>query len=164
MPDDRLQHDAYTANELAERLTDWLAADVWPGYTGYCDACPEPAVDRSVDRCPFFVVEITRGAYGVNRGNASQSAATADVSILLQIRTSKTDGTDYLWAVRTLRDCIDALGQKLYNPPNGVIFGALPGNLSWEIPAAQPRPVWQARIDISFELRSAARDNGGFLI
>ena len=71
--------DAYTANDLAERLTAWLAADVWPGYTGYCDACPEPAVDRSVDRCPFFVVEITRGAYGVNRGNAAQSAATADV-------------------------------------------------------------------------------------
>ena len=27
MADERLLHDAYTANELAERLTEWLAAD-----------------------------------------------------------------------------------------------------------------------------------------
>lgn len=156
--------DAYTVNELVEHLASWLEAEVWPGYTGYRDACPEPSVDRAEDRCPFFIVEASRGSYGVDRGSPAQSSATADITIFLQVRTSKADGTDYLWAVRTLRDCIDALGQNLYKNSNGVIFGALPGNLSWEIPDPQPRPVWQARIDITFELRSATHDNGGFLI
>lgn len=163
-PDRRIQLDAMTANELVEKLTEWLHDEVWPAFKGYANACPEPAENRAIDRSPFFVVEAFSGTYGVNQGNQAQSTATADVTIKLQVRTEKAEGTDYAWAVQTLRDCIDALGQKLYNPPDGIIFGVRPGNLEWYMPEAQPRPVWQARIRLSFELRSATRCNGGFLI
>jgi hypothetical protein len=59
---------------------------------------------------------------------------------------------------------IDGLRQNLYKDPIGIVCGARPGQLSWEIPEAQPRPVWQARIRVEFELKSETRDNAGFLI
>lgn len=145
-----------TVNELIAGMTDFLSS-VWAGYTGYAEACPEPAGDRSVDRSPFYVVTASRGSYGVD-------SASVTMRILLQVRTSQTDGTDQTWAVRTLRDRIDELGQALYVPPNGILLGALPGEMTWEIPDVQPRPVWQAAITISWSLRSATRQNDGFLI
>lgn len=147
---------SFTVNELVAALTAWLES-VWPGYTGFPNACPEPDNDRAVDRAPFFVVYANSGSFGVD-------AASTQIEIILQIRTSKTDNTDAAWAVQTLRDRIDELGRELYKPPDGIIHGARPGALTWEIPAEQPRPVWQARVSIDFGMRSAARDNADFLI
>ena len=147
---------SFSVNELVAALTAWLES-VWPGYTGFPNACPEPDNDRAVDRAPFFVVYANSGSFGVD-------ASSTRIEIILQIRTSKTDSTDATWAVQTLRDRIDELGRELYKPADGIIQGARPGGLTWEIPAEQPRPVWQARVSIDFAVRSAARDNSDFLI
>lgn len=147
---------SFTVNELVAALTAWLES-VWPGYTGFPNACPEPDNDRAVDRAPFFVVYANSGSFGV-------VSASTRIEIILQIRTSKTDNTDAAWAVQTLRNRIDELGRELYKPADGIIQGARPRELTWDIPAEQPRPVWQARISIDFEMRSAARENADFLI
>ena len=147
---------SFSVNELVAALTAWLES-VWPGYTGFPNACPEPDNDRAVDRAPFFVVYANSGSFGVD-------ASSTRIEIILQIRTSKTDSTDATWAVQTLRDRIDELGRELYKPADGIIQGARPGGLTWEIPAEQPRSVWQARVSIDFAVRSAARDNADFLI
>ena len=146
----------FTVNELVASLAVWLES-VWPGYTGFPNAFPEPDNDRAIDRAPFFVVYANSGSFGVD-------AASTRIEIILQIRTSKTDSTDATWAVQTLRNRIDELGRELYKPADGIIHGARPGEMTWEIPAEQPRPVWQARVSIDFEMRSAARDNADFLI
>lgn len=150
-----------TVNELVSALTRWLGESVWAGLTGYADALPEPDTDRAVERSPFFVVTAPSGTAGVEP--TSTAASRAQIAIYLQIRSSKADGTDYLWAVRTLRDCIDGLRMALYKSPSGIVCGARPGSMSWEIPDAQPRPVWQAAIRIEFEVKSPARDNAEFL-
>ncbi len=152
-----------TVSELIDALCAWLSNDVWPGLPGYADALPEPDTGRAVERSPFFCVVASSGTCGVNRGNPAQSSARVSVSIYLQVRSAQADGTDYFWAVRTLRNRIDALARALYTPSNGIVCGALPGAMSWEIPESQPRPVWQAVARVEFELKSQARYNGGFL-
>lgn len=150
-----------TINELVDAITEWLGEKVWPDLSGYADALPEPDTNRAVERSPFFVVTAPSGTAGVEP--TSGPASRAQIAIYLQVRSSKSDGTDYLWAVRTLRDCIDGLRMALYRSPTGITFGARPGSMSWEIPDSQPRPVWQAAIHIEFEVKSAARDNAEFL-
>lgn len=159
MPNDT----AFSVNELVRGVGELLTR-IWPGYTCFLDACPEPSGDRSIDRAPFYVVYANSGAYGPNEGQSRQSASSCTVDVILQIRTAETEGTDAAWAVRTLRDRIDEFGRELYLPANGIVCGARPGALSWEIPAEQPRPVWQARITVQFEILSAARENGDFLV
>ena len=153
-----------TVSELIDGLVDWLGSDVWPGLPGYADALPEPNIDRMVERSPFFCVVAGSGTAGVNQGSPAASVSSVIVEIFLQVRSSQADGTNYFWAARTLRNLIDGLCQNLYKDPIGIVCGARPGQLSWEIPEAQPRPVWQARIRVEFELKSETRDNAGFLI
>lgn len=155
--------DAFTVNELVARVSDILSG-IWPGYTAFPDACPEPPNNRAIDRSPFFVVYANSGTYGPNEGAARRSASICTLNIILQIRTAEADGTDCVWAVRTLHDRIDELGRELYKSPIGIVAGARPGVMSWEIPEEQPRPVWQARITVQFEILSAARENGDFLV
>lgn len=153
-----------TVSELIDGLVRWLGSEVWPGLAGYPDALPEPSIDRMVERSPFFCVVAGSGTAGVNQGTPATSVSLVTVEIFLQVRSSQSDGKNYYWAVRTLRNLIDGLRENLYNNPIGIVCGARPGSMSWEIPEVQPRPVWQARIRVEFELKSETRDNAGFLI
>lgn len=152
-----------TVSGLLDALVVWLR-DVWPGLRVYPDALPDPNTDRFDERSPFCCLVASSGRCGVNVGDPDVSAARVDVSFYLQLRTSEKGGTDYFWAVRTLRNFIDSLRRALYNPATGIVCGALPGAMSWEIPEAQPRPVWQAVARVEFEVKSDGRENGDFLL
>lgn len=149
---------ARTTNDLVEMLTGWLGT-IWPDLTGYAHALPEPSNDRSVDRSPLFVVTSPSGSYGVGE-------AFAEIVVGIQVSSDARDEMrDYAYACRWLREKIDKLGIALYSNHDGVIFGCSPRSpMSWQLPTAQPRPVWQAQVTITFDLPGAARHNGGFLI
>ena len=148
---------AITVNELIESLTAWLAP-LWPDLRGYAHALPEPATDSTVTRGPLYVVTAGAGTFGAGE-------ATATVVIGIQVASdAKVEMQNYAYACRWLRDKIDALGRALYDSPCGLVCGCRPRSpLSWVLPAAQPRPVWQAQVTVTFDLPSTARQNGGFL-
>lgn len=148
---------ARTTNELVECLTEWLSG-LWPDLTGYAHALPEPANDHTVSRDPLFVVTSSAGTLGVG-------VATAVVVIGIEVSSNaKIEMQNYAYACKWLRDKIDAFGQAIYGPADGIIFGCRPRSpFSWVLPASQPRPVWQAQITITFDLPSTARNNGDFL-
>lgn len=151
-------HMARTVNELVEALTGWLSG-IWPDLTGYAHALPEPSVDSTVSRGPLFVVTAGAGTFGVNE-------ATAVIVIGIQVASDASSPLKtYAFACKWLRDKIDAFGNAVYNPPDGLLFGCRPRSpFSWVLPTAQPRPVWQAQVTITFDLPSTARANGDFLI
>jgi hypothetical protein len=149
---------AKTVNELVEQLTEWLRG-LWPDLTGYAHALPEPANDHTVERGPLFVVTASSGTYGVGE-------ASATLTVGIQVSSdAKVPMQDYAYACKWLRDKIDAFSRAVYLPADGLIFGCAPRSpLSWVLPTAQPRPVWQAQITITFDLPGASRENDGFLI
>ena len=149
---------AKTTNELVEALTAWLG-ELWPDLTGYAHALPEPANDRSIERTPLFVVTSSSGTYGVG-------VATAVITIGIQVMSdAKVELQNFEYACKWLRDKIDAFCRAVYLPADGLLFGCAPRSpLSWSLPAAQPRPIWQAEITITFDLPGASRENDGFLI
>lgn len=149
---------AKTVNELIDCLTRWLRP-IWPDLTGYAHALPEPANDRSFDRTPLYVVTASAGTYGVGE-------ATATIVIGIQVSSdAKKELENYEFACKWLRDKIDAFGRAIYLPADGLLFGCAPRSpFSWSLPAAQPRPVWQAQITITFDLPGASRENNDFLI
>lgn len=149
---------AKTVNELVECLTDWLRP-IWPDLHGYAHALPEPANDHTVERGPLYVVTASAGTYGVGE-------ATATILIGIQVASdAKTPMQNYAYACKWLRDKIDAFGRAVYLPADGILFGCSPRSpLSWSLPTAQPRPVWQAQITLTFDLPGASRENDNFLI
>lgn len=149
---------AKTVNELVECLTDWLRP-IWPDLHGYAHALPEPANDHTVERGPLYVVTASAGTYGVGE-------ATATILIGIQVASdAKTPMQNYAYACKWLRDKIDAFGRAVYLPADGILFGCPPRSpLSWSLPTAQPRPVWQAQITLTFDLPGASRENDNFLI
>lgn len=149
---------AITVNELIEQLTSWLVT-LWPDLTGYAHGLPEPSVDSTVSRGPLFVVTSSAGTFGVGE-------ATAVIVIGIQVASDATDEQKtYAYACKWLRDKIAAFGRAIYDAPDGLMFGCRPRTpFSWVLPTAQPRPVWQAQITITFDLPSTARENGDFLV
>lgn len=149
---------AKTVNDLVECLTGWLRV-LWPDLTGYAHALPEPANDRSVDKTPLFVVTCSSGSYGVGE-------ASCQIVIGIQVSSdAKVEMQNYQYACKWLRDKIDAFGHAIYRSADGLLFGCAPRSpFSWSLPTAQPRPVWQAQITITFDLPGASRENNDFLI
>lgn len=149
--------NAYNPHDLVMHLKSWLA-EIWPDFTAFADILPEPDATRPFYRSPFFLVQTTNGVY-------SPQIATAQIRIVLGVMSdAKVEGKDCEWAVGTLMNAVDALCVKLYNKPDGLLFGCLPGQLSWSLYQSDLRPVYQAQIEIPFELPHAAHDNAGFLI
>lgn len=147
---------AYTPGELVSALTEWLGP-IWPEFTGYAEALPDP---DHAPRGPFYVVTSQSGVFGLNR-DVGASTSRCDVVVGLQLKTDATDAErDHIWAIKTLRTQIDRLIFELFRPPDGLIFGCLPGEVRWSLPVNAPRPVWQAQITITFEISSPVRDNG----
>lgn len=148
--------NAYNAHDLVIKLKGWLG-DLWPDFTGYLDLLPEPDKDRPFYRSPFFLVQAVSGFFSVEN-------ATATIRIVLGVMSDAKTDRDCNWAVDTLMNAVNALCVKLYDAPTGLLFGCLPGQLSWSLYQSDLRPVYQAQIEIPFDLPHACHDNGGFLI
>lgn len=148
--------NAYNAHDLVIKLKCWLG-ELWPDFTGYLDLLPEPDKDRPFYRSPFFLVQAISGFYSVEN-------ATTTIRIVLGVMSDAKTDRDCNWAIDTLMNAVNALCVKLYDAPTGLLFGCLPGQLSWSLYQSDLRPVYQAQIEIPFELPHAAHDNAGFLI
>lgn len=151
-----MPENAYNAHDLVIKLKDWLGA-LWPAFTGYLDLLPEPDKDRPFYRSPFFLVQAVSGFFSVEN-------ATTTIRIVLGVMSDAKTDRDCNWAIDTLMNAVNALCVKLYDAPTGLLFGCLPGQLSWSLYQSDIRPVYQAQIEIPFELPHACHDNGGFLI
>lgn len=158
--------DSFTTRDLVRALVAQLT-ELWPNFKGYAFAYPEPQMytpapepaippTRAPQRVPFFVVMARSGAYGLEN-------ASVDISIILEVFNSDEDGEGYVDAIQTLHNAIDALALEMYRDPVGFFCGAKPGAISWNCPESALRPVWEAQINITFEMPVPTNDNGNWL-
>jgi hypothetical protein len=144
-------------NDLVDKLYDFCSK-IWPDVTGYKDALPDPdSKTRPQNRTPLFVIIAQTGRY-------SCVSAYVDVQIGLQFASNASENISYIEAVRQIRNHVDKFNLEIFNHPSGLFYGALIGDISWEIPADAARPVWQGLMNITFELPHGVHNNNNFLV
>lgn len=146
----------YTVPELIKALVSRLSA-LWPDFTGYKFAYPEPPVKRQPNRAPYFVVAARAGRFGY------EDNATVDISINLEVNYIDANGETCVSAVEMLHNAIESFKQEIYKPSDGFFCGAKPGPCAWVCPESPARPIWEAQINITFTLPGNTHDNGGWL-
>lgn len=156
--DELINTHVYTVSELIDFAKAYLEA-IWPGFTGYAEALPEPTRTPPLQRAPLFVVMASSGTAGVG---ANDSAVT--LQIVAEVTSdAKVEGQNYMWAIKTLRSCVDRLIQALYKSTTSRLFGCVPGVLTWNLAQSTVRPAWQVQIDVNFEIPRPVADVSDFL-
>lgn len=145
-----------TSSNVVDALFAFLS-DLWPGWDGYKDALDDPRTGSPRSR-RLFCVTSTGGSF-------SLSEHVVRVAIALQFMTDATKLEETSsYAIRTLRDRVNALNNELFRDPTRIFYGARPRGVTWDISVDGVRPVWQCLINIDFELPITVPDNGGFLV
>lgn len=147
---------AYTTSDLVDLFVKFLGR-IWAGFTGYAEAMPEPERSPRVERPPLFVVMAPNGSIGMDETKTT-------LQIVAEVASdAKVEGRDYLWAIKTLRSCVDAFAHWLYKDTTMRAFGCIPGVMDWSLSQTAPRPAWQVQIEIEVTMPRAGNTVSDFL-